>query len=393
MDLRRRADRRRGRRLHADGRTDFSALQKALSEGGADRLLRLRPARGRAATTCPLPLIERKQRLQALFADLPSRTAPSTSATTSIGDGAKVLDEDLRRRPRGHRLEEGRPRPIAARAARPGSRSNAAGGRSSSSAAGRRPTSAHGFRSLLLGDLGGRQARLQRPGRHRLRRTRPRRAQRALRKARAQGPRPSRMCRASAPRRKWVEPKLVAEIAFTEFTSDGILRHPSFLGLARGQAGEGGASCEEPEPVERRWPKTTARWSRRGVRITHPGQVLYPEQGITKRDLIDYYEAVGRPDAAASRRPAAQPGALPGGAAANASSRSTTAAAFPKRLHHVDDRRVVGREGGSISTSTTSTGSWPRCRWTCWSSTSGARASTRSRSPTASSSTSIPTSA
>ena len=30
---------------------------------------------------------------------------------------------------------------------------------------------------------------------------------------------------------KWVEPKLVAEIAFTEFTSDGILRHPSFLGL------------------------------------------------------------------------------------------------------------------------------------------------------------------
>jgi ATP-dependent DNA ligase len=29
----------------------------------------------------------------------------------------------------------------------------------------------------------------------------------------------------------WVEPKLVAQIAFTEWTSDNKLRHPSFLGL------------------------------------------------------------------------------------------------------------------------------------------------------------------
>jgi bifunctional non-homologous end joining protein LigD len=29
----------------------------------------------------------------------------------------------------------------------------------------------------------------------------------------------------------WIEPHLVAEIAFTEVTSDGVLRHPSYLGL------------------------------------------------------------------------------------------------------------------------------------------------------------------
>ena len=29
----------------------------------------------------------------------------------------------------------------------------------------------------------------------------------------------------------WIEPKLVAEIDFAEFTDDGILRHPSFVGL------------------------------------------------------------------------------------------------------------------------------------------------------------------
>ena len=29
-----------------------------------------------------------------------------------------------------------------------------------------------------------------------------------------------------------------------------------------------------------------------GVRLTHPDKVLYPEQGITKQDLADYYLAV-----------------------------------------------------------------------------------------------------
>src|SRR5262249_52471071 len=32
-------------------------------------------------------------------------------------------------------------------------------------------------------------------------------------------------------RARWIEPKLVGEVAFTEFTRDGYLRHPSFMGL------------------------------------------------------------------------------------------------------------------------------------------------------------------
>ena len=30
---------------------------------------------------------------------------------------------------------------------------------------------------------------------------------------------------------RWTEPKLIAEVAFTEWTSDGSIRHPSFQGL------------------------------------------------------------------------------------------------------------------------------------------------------------------
>ncbi len=43
-----------------------------------------------------------------------------------------------------------------------------------------------------------------------------------------------------------IEPKLVAEIAFTEFTSEGILRHPSFLGL-REDKPAGDVVVETPE--------------------------------------------------------------------------------------------------------------------------------------------------
>ena len=57
---------------------------------------------------------------------------------------------------------------------------------------------------------------------------------------------PPSKCRAPTAGAHWIKPKLVAEIAFTEFTADGVLRHPSFLGAARGQAGEARWCREAP---------------------------------------------------------------------------------------------------------------------------------------------------
>ncbi|MGN6107641.1 MAG: DNA ligase D, partial [Kofleriaceae bacterium] len=37
----------------------------------------------------------------------------------------------------------------------------------------------------------------------------------------------------TGPRRHWVAPRHVAEVAFSEWTADGRLRHPSFQGLRR----------------------------------------------------------------------------------------------------------------------------------------------------------------
>ena len=48
---------------------------------------------------------------------------------------------------------------------------------------------------------------------------------------------------------RWVEPTLVAEVAFTEFTKDGHLRHPSFVGLRDDKAA---ADVVREKPARRR---------------------------------------------------------------------------------------------------------------------------------------------
>jgi len=90
----------------------------------------------------------------------------------------------------------------------------------------------------------------------------------------------------------WIELKLVAEVAFSEFTDDGILRHPSFMGL------------REDKPaskVVREVPKHLSKSEKKperptaesfGVEISSPERIIFPELGLTKKDLADYYAAV-----------------------------------------------------------------------------------------------------
>ncbi|SEU26910.1 DNA ligase D [Stigmatella erecta] len=107
----------------------------------------------------------------------------------------------------------------------------------------------------------------------------------------------------------WVKPKYVAQLQFTEWTADGRLRHPVFQGLR---------TDKKPQEVVREKPQATAKASRGSgsrraptalaarstrasspkappaedtglARLTHGDRVLFPEDGLTKQDVFDYY--------------------------------------------------------------------------------------------------------
>jgi bifunctional non-homologous end joining protein LigD len=91
----------------------------------------------------------------------------------------------------------------------------------------------------------------------------------------------------------WIEPKLVGEVAFTEFTSDGVLRHPSFIALREDKAAKD-VVREKPvhlkkEAVPKSSPTTADSF---GIKISNPDRVIFPGDKLTKGDLAAYYAAI-----------------------------------------------------------------------------------------------------
>jgi bifunctional non-homologous end joining protein LigD len=90
----------------------------------------------------------------------------------------------------------------------------------------------------------------------------------------------------------FIEPKLVAEIAFSEFTNEGILRHPSFIALREDKPASQ-VVVETPKHLtksEKKDPRKDAQSF--GIKISNPERLIYPDEGLTKLDLADYYAAV-----------------------------------------------------------------------------------------------------
>jgi bifunctional non-homologous end joining protein LigD len=78
----------------------------------------------------------------------------------------------------------------------------------------------------------------------------------------------------------WVEPVLVCEVEFAEWTHDGHLRAPSFQGLRDDKPAR---EVRREDPME----ATSGR-----VKLSNLDKVFWPDEGITKGDLLEYYRAV-----------------------------------------------------------------------------------------------------
>lgn len=113
---------------------------------------------------------------------------------------------------------------------------------------------------------------------------------------------------------RWVAPRLVAEVRFSQWTPDGNIRHASFQGLREDKdpaavvreapappAAKPAAEPVAPEPGAARPPparRATGRAHRTeptvaGLQITHADRVVDPSSGATKLALVRYYAQVG----------------------------------------------------------------------------------------------------
>jgi bifunctional non-homologous end joining protein LigD len=108
----------------------------------------------------------------------------------------------------------------------------------------------------------------------------------------------------------WTKPELVCEIKFSEITKDGIYRHPVFVALRVDKNPEEISDSinkispinENPKEMKAKAaPKKSTKptekekeitLNRHTVKLTNQDKIYFPKDGITKGDVIEYYQSV-----------------------------------------------------------------------------------------------------
>ena len=90
---------------------------------------------------------------------------------------------------------------------------------------------------------------------------------------------------------QWIKPEIICQVKFTEWTGDGIMRHPVFLGLREDKSPE-----EVKQPKKAMPTKTKGASADKDLKIgkvtlhlTNQQKVYFPDDKITKGDIVNYY--------------------------------------------------------------------------------------------------------
>lgn len=101
---------------------------------------------------------------------------------------------------------------------------------------------------------------------------------------------PGRWSRRSAGSEHWVQPSMVVEVSFSEWTPEGRIRHAVFRGVRSDKPASAivreQAVALAPKPVARKKAVST------GIKVTNAERVIDPSTGLRKVDLVRYYESV-----------------------------------------------------------------------------------------------------
>ncbi len=94
----------------------------------------------------------------------------------------------------------------------------------------------------------------------------------------------------------WLDPKLVCQINYTEWTRDGRLRHPSFQGLRQDKKAADvhreRSEREENDMATKAQARSRASDDFDGIKLTNPDKLYYPAIGLTKLDIARYYATI-----------------------------------------------------------------------------------------------------
>ncbi len=106
----------------------------------------------------------------------------------------------------------------------------------------------------------------------------------------------------------WLQPELVCEIKYTEKTKEGIFRHPVFMGL-RSDKEKDDLLEEDNEEVDnsstlkiknvensnkKESVKLQTKKITKTVKLTNQDKIYFPESGITKGEVVEYYQSVAK---------------------------------------------------------------------------------------------------
>ncbi|MGQ2923474.1 DNA ligase D [Variovorax sp. DAIF25] len=105
---------------------------------------------------------------------------------------------------------------------------------------------------------------------------------------------PGRWSKRKAGSERWVRPTQIAEVSFAEWTPDGQVRHASFVGM-RSDKSATSITRETAKAVDAAPAKASGKApgaSAGGVTVSHAERIIDESTGVTKLDLVRYYESV-----------------------------------------------------------------------------------------------------